>query len=64
MVRQYAPKQFISNYDELCDLVVFIIAWKCDQLFTKDLAEKETLVDVGCHGKKNDQLYIFFQYQT
>ena len=40
MVKQYAPKQFNSNYDELCNLVVFIIAWKCEQWFTKDLAKK------------------------
>ena len=25
-VNQYAPKQFLLNYHELCNLVVFIIA--------------------------------------
>ena len=53
MVKQYAPKRFFSNYYELCNLVVFIIAGKCEQLFTKDLAKKETLVDIGSHGKTN-----------
>ena len=38
MVKQYARKQFISNYHELCNFVVFIIAWKREQWFTKDLA--------------------------
>ena len=36
-VNQYAPKQFLLNYHELCNLVVFIIAWKCEQWFTKGL---------------------------
>ena len=31
MVKQYAPKQFISNYYALCHLVVFIIARKYEQ---------------------------------
>ena len=31
MAKQYEPKQFISNYYELCNLVVFIIAQKCEQ---------------------------------
>ena len=60
MVRQYAPTQFISNYDELCNLVVFIVAWKCEQLFTKDFAWKETLVDIGSHGKTKWQTVYFF----
>ena len=39
MVKQYAITQFISNYYELCNLVVFIIARKFVQWFTKDLAK-------------------------
>ena len=39
MEKQYAITQLISNYYELCNLVVFIIARKFVQWFTKDLAK-------------------------
>ena len=37
MVKQYAPKLFISNYYDLYNLVVFIVACKCEQCFAKDI---------------------------
>ena len=40
MIKQYTLQQFISNYYELLNLVVFITSWKCEQWFTKDIAKK------------------------
>ena len=51
MVKQYLPKQYISNYYEHCNLVVFIIAWIHEQWFTKDLTKNNDNKKIGCHGK-------------
>ena len=40
MIKQYALQEFISNYYELVNLVVFITSWKCEQWFTNDIAKK------------------------
>ena len=60
-VKRYAAKQFISNNYELCNLVVVIIAWKCERWFTKDLAKKYIGVVLSFDNVGQSRTTIYFK---